>query len=91
MSNLTRKFLANALIDQMGVVNSEARNLGMEKLKAAAQSLRKDAKDGGFSPLLSRFESVSRVDPCLGSETVRNALKRAIAESIFILKEGLTD
>jgi hypothetical protein len=86
MSNKTKKFLALALIDQMGVVNGEARNLGMEKLKAAAQSLRKDAKDGGFSPLLSRFESVSRIDPCLGSETVRNALKRAIAESTIELK-----
>jgi hypothetical protein len=91
MSNLTRKFLALALIDQMGVVNGEARNLGMEKLKAAAQGILADARNGGFSPLLSRFESVSRIEPTLGSETVRNALKRAIAESTLILKQGLTE
>jgi hypothetical protein len=60
--------------------------MGMEKLKAAAQSIRKDAQQGGFSPLLSRFESVSRIEPTMGSEVVRNALKRAITEATIELK-----
>ena len=78
MSNKTKTFLALALIGRIGEIKAELNNLGMEKLKAAAQELLTDARGGGFSALYALFESVLRVQPTNGSEVVRNVLDRAL-------------
>ena len=78
MSNKTKTFLAMALIGRIGEVRAELDTLGMEKLKAAAQELLTDARGGGFTALYALFESVLRVEPCLGSDVVRNVLDRAL-------------
>ena len=78
MSNKTRQFLALALIGRIGEVRAELPYMGMEKLKLAAQELLTDARGGGFNGLYALFESVLRVQPCLGSDVVRNVLDRAL-------------
>ena len=90
MSNKTKTFLALALIGRIGEIKAELPYLGMEKLKAAAQELLADARGGGFSALYALFESVSRVEPCLGSDVVRNVLDRALDVTKKELETGLT-
>jgi hypothetical protein len=78
MSTKTKTFLALTLIGKIGVVRGTLNDLSMEKLKLAAQELLDDSRGGGFVALYSLFESVSRCQPTLGSDVVRNVLERAL-------------
>jgi hypothetical protein len=78
MSTKTREFLALALMGRIEEIRAELDWLGMEKLKIRALDLLHDAKGGGFNGLYAWFESVLRVEPCLGSEVVRKVLDQAL-------------
>jgi hypothetical protein len=87
MSNRTKQFLALALIGRIGEIRAELDWLGMEKLKIRALDLLQDARGGGFNGLYSLFESVLRVEPCLGSEIVREVLDRALDVAVVELEK----